>query len=185
MIKKKIIIKGPKVQDVGYRPFLLNIADSEDIPRFDARNKNGVDEDGDQIVEILIGGDLEAVDRFIEFIKLGVIVENKDNRPEKANVKSVDVVDNDYKGNIRTTESFSRWLSNNQLYKMTSIGGEMLYTQGVMVGKMDTMLEKQDMMLGKQDETIQEIKKVAVKQDETIQEIRDMRKDIKSYIAVP
>lgn len=39
MTKKKIVIKGPKVQNMGYRPFLLDIADSDSLPNFDAKNK--------------------------------------------------------------------------------------------------------------------------------------------------
>jgi len=37
-IKKKIIIRGKKVHDVGYRPFLLGIAESMEIDRFFADN---------------------------------------------------------------------------------------------------------------------------------------------------
>ncbi len=37
-IKKKIIIKGQRVHDIGYRPYLLGIADSLEIERFFAKN---------------------------------------------------------------------------------------------------------------------------------------------------
>lgn len=152
IIQKKIVIKGPKVQNVGYRPFLLDVADSELLPNFDAKNKKETDKDGNEIVEVFVGGSNEQIDNFIEFI------EDKNNRPEKAEVESIEVVDKDYKRNIRTTESFSRWLSNNQLYKMAAIG--------------TVMLEKQDMMLEKLDETKKEI----------VGEIKDLRWDLKSYL---
>lgn len=169
MIKKKIVIKGPKVQNVGYRPFLLGIADSESLLMFNAKNNRGIDKDDNQTVEVFVGGDDEAVDMFIEFIKDGV--KNSDKRPEKAIVISIEVVDEDYKGNIRTTDSYSRWLTNDQLSKMVGIGLN--------------MLGKQDEMTGKQDETIKEIRNgfdnVTKKQDETIKEISNMRDDLKSY----
>lgn len=169
MTKKKIVIKGSKVQNVGYRPFLLDIADSESLPNFNAKNERGIDKDGNQTVEVLVGGDDEAVDRCIEYIKDGV--KNSDNRPEKAIVESIEVVDEDYKGNIRTTDSYSRWLTNDQLSKMVGIGLN--------------MLGKQDEMTGKQDETIKEISNgfdnVTKKQNETIKEISNMRDDLKSY----
>ncbi len=162
MTKKKIVIKGSKVQNVGYRPYLLDIADSESLPNFDAKNKRGIDKDGNQIVDVLVGGDDERVERYIEFIKDGV--KNNDNRPEKAIVESIEVVDEDYKGNIRTTDSYSRWLANDQLSKMVGIGLN---------------------MIGKQDETIKEISNgfgnMIGKQDETIKEISNVRNDLKSY----
>lgn len=152
IIQKKIVIKGPKVQNVGYRPFLLDIADSELLPNFDAKNKQEVDKDGNEIVEVFVGGSIEQIDNFIEFIK------DKNNRPKNAEVESIEIVDKDYKRNIRTTESFSRWLSNDQLYKMTAIG--------------TVMIEKQDMMIEKLDETKKEI----------VGEIKDLRWDLKSYL---
>ncbi len=60
------------------------------------------------MMEILVGGDDECVNNFVKFVKLGI--DNKNNRPLRADIKSIEVDDEDYKGNIRTTESFSRWL---------------------------------------------------------------------------
>lgn len=149
MTKKKIVITGSKIQNVGYRLFLLDIADSESLPNFDAKNKRGIDKDDNQTVEVLVGGDDEAVNRFIEFTKDGV--KNSDNRPEKAIIESIEVVDEDYKGNIRTTDSYSRWLFNDQLSKMVGIGLKML-------GNQDKTIKKQDETIKKQDETIGEIR---------------------------
>lgn len=180
MTKKKIVVKGPKVQNVGYRPFLLDMAYSESLPNFDAKNKRGIDKDGNQTVEVLIGVDDEAVKMFIEFIKDGV--KNSDNKPEKAIVIYIEVVDEDYKGNIRTTDSYSRWLANDQLSKMVGVGLNMLGKQD------DTIKEVRngfDNMTKKQDETIKEIRNgfdnMTNKQGETIEEIGNMRDDLKSY----
>lgn len=176
MTKKKIAIKGSKVQNVGYRPFLLNVADSESILNFYANNKRGIDKDGNQTVEVLVGGDDEVVNRFIEFIKDGV--KNSDNRPEKAIVESIEIVDEDYKGNIRTTDSYSRWLTNDQLSKMVGLGINMLEKHGDTINEIrngfENVTKRQDDMLEKQDEMLE-------KHDETIEEISNMRDDLKSY----
>lgn len=129
--KKKIVIKGHKVKNVGYRPFLFEVATRKLVPYFDAVNKKEVDNDGNEIVEVFVGGPKDDVDNFIEFIK------DENNKPEYANVESIEVVEKDYKGGIMTIESFSMWLNSDQLYKMTTIGTK---------------------MLGKQDETIEEIR---------------------------
>lgn len=56
------------------------------------------------------------VDNFIEFIK------DENNKPEDADVESIEIVEKDYKGGIMTTESFSMWLNSNQLSKFITIG---------------------------------------------------------------
>ena len=150
MIKKKIVIKGSKVKNVVYRPFLLDTADSELLPHFDAKNKDGLDKDGNETVEVFVGGEEREVDNFIKFIK------EKNNRPKNAKVESIEVVDEDYKGNIRTTESFSRWLSNDQLYKFAEIG---------------------TMMLGKQNDTINEIGKLRSETSEHFEKL-DMKYEL-------
>ena len=146
IIKKIIIIKGKKVQDVGYRLFLLDLADSESVPYLNAKNKEDIDEDSNEIVEVFVGGEEKQINNLVESIQ-----DFENNKPKKAIVKSIEVVDNDYKGSIRTTESFSRWLSNNQLFKIAEAGT-------IMISKHDIMIYKQDQMIGKQDETIQEIR---------------------------
>lgn len=49
-MKKKIIITGPSVHDVGYRVFLLNRALNEGLIGFSASNEVG--EDGEQQVVV-------------------------------------------------------------------------------------------------------------------------------------
>ena len=167
MIKKKIIIKGQKVHDVGYRLFLLDEAESRLIPFFSVKNIRNKE----QVVEVLAGGEEDRVDRFIEFVR--------NNFPDDAEVNSVSA--EDYEGDIRTIESFSRSFSISQLSKIAITGVAMLNIQSdmnntlsnmndvqsnmngnikeisgkqdTMIGKQDTMLEKMDTMIGKQDET--------------------------------
>jgi len=123
MNKKKIIIKGHKVKDVGYRPFLFEVATRKLVPCFDAVNKKEVDKDGNEIVEVFVGGPEDDVDNFIEFIK------DENNKPEYANVESIEVVEKDYKGGIMTIESFSRCLSVHQLAKFATIGNKIVVGQ--------------------------------------------------------
>jgi hydrogenase maturation factor HypF (carbamoyltransferase family) len=78
-MKVRITIIG-KVHDVGYRPFLLDLADSLFIQRFDARN---VFINGKQAVIVLVEGDEETVNQFIELVK--------SERPENAVVEEIKV----------------------------------------------------------------------------------------------
>ncbi len=185
-IKKKIIIRGKKVHDVGYRPFLLGIAESMEIDRFFADkiliNKK-------QVVYALVCSSEENVKAFIE------IASSK--FPNESDVEKVDV--EDYEGNVMKAESYYRYLTAMQLSKIGTYGGRMLEKQentlekqDSMLGKMDTMIEKQDSMLGKMDtviekqsETTEEIKEVSGRiyqnREETVSEIRSLRSDLKSY----
>ncbi len=118
MVKKKIIIKGPKVHDVGYRLFLLDEAEARLIPFFSVKNiKNK-----EQVVEVIVCSEEDRVERFIEFIK--------NNFPDDAEVDSVSV--EDYEGDIRTIESFSRSFSISQLSKIARTGVAMLNLQSNM-----------------------------------------------------
>lgn len=118
MIKKKIIIKGPEVHDVGYRLFLLDEAEDRLIPFFSVKNIRNKG----QVVEVLVCGEEDRVERFIEFVT--------NNYPDDAEVNSVSV--EDYEGDIRTIESFSRSFSISQLSKIARTGIAMLNLQSNM-----------------------------------------------------
>jgi len=131
-MKLKVTIKG-KVHDVGYRPFLLGLAESLEIERFFADNFTV---DGVQIVEILVDDADDKVELFAELVKK--------KKPDNAEVESIDV--EEYSGRVMKIESYYRYLTAMQLAKIATYGGK--------------MLEKQDEMLKKQDETIKEIREV-------------------------
>ncbi len=120
MIKKKIIIKGQKVHDVGYRLFLLDEAEDRLIPFLSVKNIRNKE----QIVEVLACGEEDRVENFIEYVK--------NNFPDDAKVISVSV--EDYEGDIRTIESFSRSFSISQLSKIARTGVAMLNLQSNMNG---------------------------------------------------
>ena len=93
------------------------------ISHLNAKNIDELDEYGNQIVEVFVGEDSNSVIEFIREIK------KKVNYPKKAIVESIEVVDEDYKGNIITTGSFSMRLTNSQLVKMADIGNVMIEKQ--------------------------------------------------------
>ena len=153
MKKCKILIKGPKVHSVGYRAFLLDEAEALLMPNFSARNiKNGI-----EVVEVLVGGTKDNIDIFIKFIKT--------NYPEDAEV--ADISFEDYDGEIRTIEAYSRSFSASQLSKIAVTGVSLLKNQ-----KEHIVITKE--ILNKQEEHIGISKKILHKQDEHIGISRDI-----------
>ena len=134
IIKKKLVIEGEKVHDVGYRLFLMDLADDFLLPCFSAKNKV---KDGRQIVEVFVGGKEIVVEKFVSLAK----------KEYPQNSKVDKVLDYDYDEDIRSMESFSRSFSTSQLAKIAGAGVSML-------GKQDTTIDLQKQMLGKQDKTV-------------------------------
>lgn len=164
-MKKKIIIKGEKVQEVGYRLFLLDVAEEFGLSGFQARNVK-------DYVEFIVEGSDEKVSKFITFAK--------ENFPTFANVN--EIIEEDYVGEVLSIDRFYHRFSIDQLVKIVDIGINTIKRQ-------DEMLKKQDFMLIKQDETINKLDKIINKQDETINkldettmEIGNLRRDLKSFI---
>jgi len=158
-MKLKIVIKG-KVHDVGYRPFLLGIAESLEIERFFADNTVI---DGKQAVEILLDDDEEKVNAFLEILRK--------KKPEKAEVETIET--EEHHERVARTGSYYRYLTAMQLAKIAEYGGKMLEKQDEMLERQDLMLEKQDTMLDKQDMMIEKQEGMLRKQDETINVIKE------------
>ncbi|MCW3128691.1 MAG: acylphosphatase, partial [Methanophagales archaeon] len=112
MKARKIVIKG-KVHDVGYRLFLLIEAESLFIEYFDARN---VVVDGEQHLNVLVGGQEEKITRFVEFAR--------SNYPPEASVLSVEV--EDYFEEVRSIDSFRQSFMLLQMVKLAQAGVGML-----------------------------------------------------------
>ncbi len=143
MMRKRIVINGTVVQDIGYRLFLYEYADEADVTEFQTRNvKEGV--------EVLVGGEDGNVDTFVDFVKT--------ERPEEADVKAVEV--EEYQGKIRPIERFAQGFMLAQMGKFVNIGMEMLATEKGIKRDTGMTLDKQDMTLEKQKETIEELKGV-------------------------
>ncbi|MCS7122080.1 MAG: acylphosphatase [Archaeoglobaceae archaeon] len=111
----KITIKG-KVHGVGYRLFLLEEADSLFIPCFDAKN---VKIDGKEALIVLVDGDKEQLDRFLDFVK--------SCKPEIAVVEEITV--EEFKGKVRDIEKFRASFNTAQLSKIVQVGIKMLEKQ--------------------------------------------------------
>ena len=165
MHRLRITITGSRVHGVGYRLFLLDEADARFLTNFDARN---VVMGSSQAVVVLAGGEREAVEDFAELVKTV--------HPESAVVSDVRV--EEYRGSIRTIESFRSSFSIHQLCKIASAGVKMLEKQDEMLRKQDLMLEKMDLMLKKQDELrecvergFQELREEHVRTGETLLDI--------------
>jgi acylphosphatase len=158
-IKKKMIISGQKVHDIGYRPYLLGIAESMEIERFFVDN---IFSDEKQIVYALINSSEENVYSFIE------IASSK--FPEKSIVEKVEV--EEYKGNVMKIESFYRYLTAMQLSKIANYGGKML-------DKQDKLLDKQDKLLDKQDFHIEVTRNGFNDLKDEMKEIKDEIKEVK------
>ncbi len=130
MEKRKILIKGRKVHGVGYRAFLLDEAEALLMPNFSARNvKNGT-----EVVEALVGGTNENIDLFIKFIN--------NNYPEDAEVTDISV--EDYDGDIRTIEAYSRSFCASMLSKIAITWVAMLKNQKEDIEITKEILHKQD-----------------------------------------
>jgi acylphosphatase len=138
---KRVLIKGPRVQDVGYRLFLLNEAERLRISCFQADNvgKDAV---------VLFDGNETQTEEFIKFVK--------NEFPKHALIEDVEV--SDYGDNITSVEAYSRRLMIEQLGKIVDVGLSMLNKQDEMINKQDGMINKQDEMIKKQDETLNEIR---------------------------
>ncbi|GBE54966.1 acylphosphatase [archaeon BMS3Bbin15] len=111
-MKTKIIITGEKVHEVGYRPFLMGVAESLELERFFADNTF---EDGKEAVYVLLDCSEEKIKTFREIINSKL--------PENAIVNKV--VEEEYKGTVMKTENYYRYLTAMQLSKIAIYWGKM------------------------------------------------------------
>ena len=160
-MKRKLLIRG-RVHGVGYRPFLLALAELLDIERFYAEN---VTVDKEEAVEVLIDDEEEKVEEFTKIVR--------ERKPMEAEVKKVEI--EEYSGPVMKTESYYRFLTASQLSMMASYGRELLRRMDTMLSKQDKSLSNQEKMLSKQDEMLS-------RQDETLGELRGLRQDLKALL---
>lgn len=122
VLKKRVVIRGRRVHDVGYRPFLLGIAESFEIGRFSVDN---IVVDGIQAVDVLMEDVEDKVNAFLDVVVKRV--------PGGADVEGFDVAD--YDGRVMRTESYYRYLTSLQLAKMAEYGGRMIEKQDETIGE--------------------------------------------------
>ena len=162
-MKLKIIIKGKKTHDVGYRVLLVNKALSLGVNNFNIFNTFI---DGVQTVIAVIDGNDEIIEEFKAFIHT--------TGPKDAEVESINI--EEYKNSIPPIERCM------QAFQMEQWGkGIPIFLK--MLDKQDSMLEKQDSMLELQNETIVTIKTEGEKTRDVIsnritQDVTDLRQEI-------
>lgn len=174
-IKKKVSITGNKVQNVGYRLFLLNSGQTMDLSKLDVKNlkKDGKKEK----IEIYVGDEKDKIDRFIEFII--------SNFPEKA------IIDDEDKNNIKieyydedimSIESFYKILSVSQLYKFANSGTEMVVIQKEISESIRETINIQKDMKNRIVRFSIFGQEIVVAEDEIKNKIDEIQKDLKGYI---
>ncbi|GCC11497.1 hypothetical protein IPdc08_01552 [archaeon] len=101
---------------MGYRPFLLGVAESLELERFFTDNTF---EDGKEAVYVLLDCSEEKIKTFREIVRSKL--------PENAVVNQI--LEEEYTGTVIKTENYYRYLSAMQLSKIITYGGKMLQKQ--------------------------------------------------------
>jgi|WetSurSiteA1Bulk_404760.scaffolds.fasta_scaffold56384_3 acylphosphatase len=156
MRKFKVIIRGPKVIDVGYRPFLAVNAMKIGIKSLYAYN---VSENGEMVV-VLVGDEEKRAREYMDFIH--------SNFADHAEVTSVEEMA--FEGEIMEASEFYKSLQFEQITKAVPYIIEISKDQ-------KKMLEKQDLMIGKQDATVGVLRKVKEDTSAIKEDISVLRKD--------
>lgn len=133
-VKKKIIIRGDKVQDVGYRVFLLNSALTFGIGKFYASNINIKEKPA---VLIHVGAEKDIINDFYNYIN--------ENIPEDASVSNIEM--QEFKGNIMDSDKYLHLIQIEQLNKGIPAIIDIRDNTGKMLEKQDKTLEKQDITI--------------------------------------
>jgi acylphosphatase len=152
LMKLKIIIKGGKVHEVGYRFFLFTRALEMGCDRFFAKNQS---EGENQFVMAFIEGDELQLTDFKMFAK--------SHRPEGAVV--VDVAFENYDGPIMSADAFLHFFTADQLNKG--------------IPALLRIDRKQDKMLEKQDATIAILETT---RSDIVHEIKTSREEVISKL---
>lgn len=143
-MKLAIRITGSKVQDVGYRVFLLDRALALDLAGFSARNKV---ENGLQILLAFAEGDFGQIEEFRQFVEAEM--------PSDALVSEISF--ENYEGPVECLSSFAQKIYMNQLSKGISAVLRIEKLQVQMLDKQDSMLDKQDQTICALDKTRNEV----------------------------
>ena len=103
-MKQKLVIAGPKVHGVGYRPFLIALADEFDISKFSVHNS---EEDGKQIVVAKADAEDAQWGAFIDAVQA--------RKPKKADVSGIR--SEPFEGRVPSIVRSSILCMNSQLYR--------------------------------------------------------------------
>jgi acylphosphatase len=167
----ELIIRGRKVVDVGYRPFLLLNAMNRGIQKFYAFNSGTK---GKEFVVLHVQGEDDSITSYIDFIR--------SQYPEQAEVE--EIVEKEFLGPVEDIDKFVQLLQFEQISKAIPIllsldqkQDIMIGKQDIMIGKQDIMIGKQDIMIGKQDIMIGKQDIMIEQQDKTINILGEVKED--------
>jgi len=108
-VKKRLMIKGQKVQDVNYKLLLFEFAELNGLMGFYVRNI-----DGD--VEVLMEGDGKNIDNFIKTVMIS----------HPPHVKVEKIITEEYEGIVMSIESFYRLFKLQLLVEIAEIMERMI-----------------------------------------------------------
>ena len=158
-MKKKIIINGSRIHDVGYRLALLQYAKEYRFLSFEAINTL---DDEKECVCIYVEGDENKITEFVSKVHRTI--------PEVALVNAI--TDEYYEGEILPISVFSQDLQMEQMTKAVPILVEMRDLQ-------KETLEKQDKALNLHHQTLDLQHQTLDLQHDTISEIKGLREDFR------
>jgi acylphosphatase len=165
MERAVITVRG-RIQKVGYRDFVTDLANEQDITGVVENLPDG------KSVEIIAEAEKDILDEFIQHIwakddpMVKVTKIDTAFQPATGDYEFFDITYDDFQN-----EAFER-IGEAAIYLKRLNNGQtmMLEKQDMMLGKQDMMLEKQDIVVDKLDETRQDI----------VREIKETRGDIRS-----
>ena len=148
-MKTKIKIIGPRVHNVGYRPFLIALADVFGIQRFEVHNSLV---EGKQVVIAKADADEDQFRALIDAMQ--------NRKPKKAEI--LDICYEPFDGHVRSIVRTSMMSMNTQLAKG--------------IDAIESINEKMDLMLDKQDKMLDKHLILLIEQEETTEAVRDLRR---------
>ncbi|MBW6518335.1 MAG: acylphosphatase [ANME-2 cluster archaeon] len=195
-MQRAVITARVRIQKVGYRDIVAEIANNMDITGIVENLSDG------KSVRIIAEANQYVLEEFIQLLWLKdeplIKVINVDTtfQPPTGEYEFFDIIYEDFQKEaferIGEAAFYLKSLDTGQT-KMLDKQDQMLGKQDQMLDKQDQMLGKQDQMLGKQDQMLGKQDQMLGKQDTTIEkidetkngitgEIKGLRNDLKSYM---
>lgn len=125
----ELVIRGGKVVDVGYRPFLLLNAMNRGIQKFYAFNSGTK---GKEFVVVQVQGEDDRITSYVDFIR--------SQYPEQAEIEEIE--EKEFLGQVEDINKLAQLLQFEQIYKAISILLSLDRKQDIMIGKQDIMIGK-------------------------------------------
>ncbi len=163
-MKLRITITGPKVHDVGYRLWLVELATSMGLKGFDVYND---EEDGQQMVIALIEADDRRIQRFLSTVN--------EKRPQLAKVSSI--TSRDYADDVMPLWQTAAMNAYGQMNKAVPILQKMGTDISEMKGDLKAVKKNTDMIprIAKNTDLIPQMAKNTEK---ILEEVKGLREEV-------